>query len=295
MPDQHPHDPDTLPPGVLASPACPPLAMLRAWREEVLPEDLARDVSAHIESCTLCRTLLADLHHLPQPGITSAERDRIRHKLPLVASPPRNAGWRWYAVASAAAALVIASVLLVVHQTKHPTAAHVTGPFPPPAAQAQAATQPDKPTASADVQVAKLDPPLDASPALVLRGEPTSSEPTTQQLAPAFDAYTRSDYPLATERFSQLAKQFPRSGTPFLYLGVTQLLTNDNANALFNLTRAEQFVTPAQKDAASWYRAIAALRTGAANATQLLHSLCGRDASTYSQQACRLEQAYPSN
>ena len=299
MSDLHHHDPDTLPPGVLASPACPPLALLRGWKEEVLPEDLARDVASHVESCSLCRTLLADLQHLPQPAITSAERTRIRHKLPLAASPPCGAGWRWYAVASAAAALVIAGVLLVVHQTRHPTAAHVTEPFTPPAAQTQtqtATTQSTKPAAAtADIQVAKLDPPLDTSPALILRGEATSSEPTAQQLAPAFDAYTRSDYPLATQRFSQLAKQFPRSGTPFLYLGVTQLLTNDNANALFNLTRAEQFVAPAQKDAASWYRAVAAERTGAANASQIFHSLCGRDGSTYAQQACQFEQAHPPN
>jgi len=116
--------------------------------------------------------------------------------------------------------------------------------------------------------------------------------PTAQQLAPAFDAYTRNDYPLATQRFSQLAKQFPRSGTPFLYLGVTQLLTNDNVNALFNLTRAEQFVSPDQKDTASWYRAIAALRTSAPNARQLLHTVCSRNGSPYAQQACQIEQSF---
>lgn len=294
MSNPHSHHSDTLPPGILTSPACPPLAMLRAWREEVLPADLARDVAAHVDSCSLCRTLLADLQHLPQPGITSAERNRIRHKLPLIGSSPRRAGWRWYAVASGAAALVIAGVLLVVHQTKHPTAAHVTEPFSP--AETQAATRhPDNSTTSGDLQVAKLDPPVDLSPALVLRGETTPAEPTAQQLAAAFNAYNQSDYPLATQLFSQLANQFPFSGTPFLYLGVTQLLTNDNANALFNLTRAEQFVAPAQKDAASWYRVIAALRTGADNSTQLLHALCGRNASIYAQKACHLEQTHSSN
>jgi hypothetical protein len=136
---------------------------------------------------------------------------------------------------------------------------------------------------------------LDLSPALVLRGESTTSEPTAQQLAPAFDAYSRNDYALAAQRFSQLAKQFPRSGTPFLYLGVTQLLTNDNADALFNLTRAEQFVSPAQKEDASWYRAIAARRTNAPNASELLHTICGRNGSPYAQQACQLEQMPYSN
>jgi len=292
MPDLHQHDPDILPQGVHTSPSCPPLALLRAWREEVLPADLARDVVAHTESCTVCRTLLGDLEQFPQPGITSAERNRIRQKLPFVSPPARTAGWRWYAIASAAAALVIAGVLLVVRQTEHPTVARVT---PPETQQTQpetsAVTQKSSAEPSSNVQVAKLSPPIELSPGLVLRGEATSAEPTAQQLEPAFDAYVRSDYPLATQRFSQLAKQFPRSGTPFLYLGVTQLLTNDNANALFNLTRAEQFISPAQKDAASWYRSIAAVRTRAPNASQLLHALCGRDGSDYAQQACQLEHS----
>ena len=291
MPDRHQYEADTLPDGVHASPTCPPLSLLRAWKEEVLPDDLARDVASHADACALCRTLLADLEYLSQPGITSAERDRIRRKLPLVAPPVRTVGWRWYAVASAAAALIIAGVLLVVRETRHRDVVHVTPPGVTSPAPEQTATV-QQPTSRTDLQVAKLEPPIDLSPALVLRGESSASVPTAQQLAPAFDAYTRNDYPLATQRFSQLAKQFPRSGTPFLYLGVTQLLTNDNVNALFNLTRAEQFVSPDQKDTASWYRAIAALRTSAPNARQLLHTVCSRNGSPYAQQACQIEQSF---
>ena len=283
MPDRNQRDPDSLPEGVHASPACPPLALLRAWKEEVLPDELARDVGSHAEACPLCTTLLADLEHLSQPGITSAERDRIRRRLPLISPPTRIAGWRWYAVASAAAALVVAGILLVIRQTEHPTAANLSLAFEPPAAQSAAS--------HAEPQVAKLEPPsVDLSSALVLRSGPSMSEPTAQQLAPAFEAYARSDYSLAAQRFSQLAKQFPRSGTPFLYLGVTQLLANDNTNALFNLTRAEQFVAPAQRDAASWYHALAALRARAPNARQLLHSVCSRNGSAYAQRACQIEQ-----
>jgi hypothetical protein len=92
------------------------------------------------------------------------------------------------------------------------------------------------------------------------------------------------------QRSSQLAKQFPRSGTPFLYLGITQLLMNDNTNAFFNLTRAEQFVSSVKKDTASWYRAIAAMRANDPNARQLLHTICRRNGSPYAQQACQIEQ-----
>jgi hypothetical protein len=294
MPDLYPNEPDTLPAGVFASPACPPLALLRARQEDALPADLARDVASHVEDCSLCSTLISDLGHLPQPGITAAERARIRQKLPLIAPTARTGGWRWYTAAGAAAALVIAGVLVTINQTQHPRQAHMDVPITTEPAQTQA-DAPQAVTPSAGPQLAKLEPPVDLSPALVLRGEPTTSEPTAQQLAPAFDAYSRNDYTLATQRFSQLAKQFPRSGTPFLYLGVTQLLANENASALYNLTRAEQFVSPDQKDAASWYRAIAALRTGAPNASQLLHAICGRNGSTYAQQACQLEQMHSSN
>jgi hypothetical protein len=238
--------------------------------------------------------LVSDLEHLPQPGITAAERARIRQKLPLIAPTARAGGWRWYTVAGAAAALVIAGVLLTINQTEHPRQAHIDVPTVSEPAQTQTAS-PLPPSPSAEPKVAKLEPPVDLSPALVLRGEANASEPTAQQLAPAFDAYSRNDYPLAAQRFSQLAKQFPRSGTPFLYLGVTQLLTNNNADALFNLTRAEQFVSPAQKEAASWYRAIAAQRTDAPNASELLHTICGRNGSRYAQQACQLEQMPYSN
>jgi hypothetical protein len=294
MSDFFSNEPDTLPAGVYASQTCPPLALLRAWKEDVLTAELARDVASHAGSCTHCNTLVSDLEDLPQPGITAAERARIRQKLPLIAPTARTGGWRWYSVAGAAASLVVAGVLLAINQTEHPRQAHiddpaVTEPIPTHAVTLQPMSPPAEP------QVAKLELPMDLSPALVLRGEAAASEPTAQQLAPAFDAYQRNDYPLAAERFSQLAKQFPRSGTPFLYLGVTQLLAHNNADALFNLTRAEQFVSPTQKDAASWYRALAARRTGASNASELLDAICGRNGSPYAQQACQLREMPSSN
>ena len=294
MPDSH--DNDRLPPGVYSSPTCPPLALLRAWQQQVLPADLASEVALHVESCALCPTLLNDLEQFSQPAITSTERSRIRRKLPLVAPPNRVTGWRWYAIASAAVGLVVAGALLAVRETKHPEDTHV---IPPPFFAQSVQTSPSAPPVGAPPptsprdasQIAKLDPPPSLVSSTTPRGGTSAApEPSAQQLAPAFDAYIRNDYSLATERFSQLAKQFPRAGTPFLYLGVTQLLINENADALFNLTRAEKFVSSDQKDVASWYRAIAALRTRAPNAAQLLHSVCERKGSPYAQQACRFEK-----
>jgi hypothetical protein len=294
MPDSH--DSDRLPSGVYSSPTCPPLALLRAWQQQVLPADLASDVASHMESCALCPTLINNLEQFDRTGITSTEHSHIRRKLSLGAPPNRMTGWQWYAVASAALALVVAGVLLAVRETEHPEDAHI---IPPPffaqsvqssPGQPPAGTPPPAPPRDAS-QIAKLAPPpyLVSSPTL-RGGLLAMPEPSAQQLAPAFDAYIRNDYSLATERFSQLAKQFPRSGTPFLYLGITQLLINNNTEALFNLTRAEQFVSSDQKDVASWYRAIAALRARAPNAAQLLQSVCERKGSPYAQQACQFEK-----
>lgn len=289
------YDNESLPPNVYSSPTCPPLALLRAWQQQVLPIDLASDVALHVESCTLCPTLLHDLEHLAPFTISSTERTRIRRKLPLPTPPGRLAEWRWYAIAAAVIALVIAGAFLAVHETEHPEEAHTipllffTQPVQPHTGEPSGATPLTSPNNSS--LIAKLAPPENLTSSAVKHRDQTDAlEPSPQQLGPAFDAYIHSNYSLAIQRFSQLAKQFPRSGTPFLYLGVTQLLMNENTDALFNLTRAEQFVSPDQKDTATWYRAIAARRANAANASQLLHSICERKESSYAQQACQLEK-----
>ncbi|MBS1800842.1 MAG: hypothetical protein JSS95_13585 [Acidobacteria bacterium] len=295
MPDLK--DKERLPDGVRAQAECPPVALVRAWQEGALPDELIRDVAAHMSDCALCRTLLADLDQISQPAITSAERDRIRRRLPVIAyTAEHSTGWHWYATASAAAALVIAGIFLTVRLAERPHVAQneilVTPPARQTAAPPQIPAQVDA-LSAAGIQISKLAPPLDLSPGLILRGEASSTEPTMMQLTPAFRAYNSGDYALATQLFSQLAKQFPRSGRPFLYLGVTQLLTNDNAAALFNLRRAEEFVSPSEKDAASWYRLAASARTQASDTAQLAHALCNRNGSTYAQQACQLEKALP--
>jgi hypothetical protein len=210
----------------------------------------------------------------------------------------RHTGWHWYAVASAVAALVFAGVFLTVREVEHPREAQNVIPITPPTKQTatphQIPTQIDA-SSVAEIQIAKLAAPINMSPGLVLRGEASTTEPDSQQLTPAFRAYSSGDYVRAAQLFSQLAKQFPRSGTPFLYLGVTQLLTNNNADALFNLKRAEQFVAPAEKDSASWYRLAASARTHASDTVQLAHALCNRNLSIYAQQACKLEKTLPSN
>src|SRR5947209_6093960 len=225
MPDPRSIDPESLPPGVYASRGCPPLPLLRAWPEQALPPELARDIASHVGGCVVCQALLADLEHLPQPSLTNAERVRIRRKLPLISSRESVAGgWRWYSAAAAAAVLVIAGAILAVRHTAYPdTVASTPLEVVPALTSSPPAPKPPaaEPRIAIPSQIARLDPPLESSSALVLRGDASSSDPTAQQLAPAFSAYTSGNYTVAAQRFTQLAKQFPRSRTSFLYLGVT--------------------------------------------------------------------------
>jgi hypothetical protein len=225
--------------------------------------------------------LLTDLEDLPQPSLTSLERDRILSKLPIFV--PAKIGWSWYAVSAAAVALVIAGFFFLRQPASVPPFREV--------AQSQPATSASKPAAPL-IQIAKLEPPLDLSPALVLRGEASATQPTAQQLEPAFTAYTQGDYPAAEQHFRILAQQFPRSETPFLYLGVTQLLQNDSTDALPNLSRAEALARQnngPQRNDAAWYHALAAIDQHAPDASTLLENVCFRKSSPYSQQACQLK------
>jgi len=290
MPDQN--NSELLPPDVRTSNDCPPLALLRAWQVEALPEELVHDIAAHVSTCRICSGLLADLEQLPEPTITAAERERIRRKLPLIVpAEQRRPSWKWYSAAAAVAAVAISAVFLTVRETRRSTETARQVETTPLAPTAPSAPKPVSPAAP-QVQVARLDPPLSLAPDMVLRGETTPAQPTAAQLQPAFSAYKAGDYAQAIASFSQLAKQYPRSGTPFLYLGVSQLLTNDNKNALFNLTRAEKFSDTSQRDAASWYLLAASVRTQAPEAAQQAHDLCARgDRSRYSSQACELERS----
>lgn len=282
MPEFNSND-EKLPEGLRALPPCPPLKLLLAHREDVLPGEGAAEIADHLERCGLCRALLADIEHLQPPGLSERERELMRHKIPVpLASGSRN--WRWYAVSAAVAAVLLVCTFAILHSR---TA------LPVQTVQVVKPSEPAKPKQDEpEIEVAKLAPPLELAPGLVLRGGGPGDQPSATQLAPAFDAYEKNDYPLAAERFNRLAKQFPRSDVPALYLGVTQLLMRDDQLALTSLTRAATLATGERRDAAAWYEAVAAVRAHSPNASDLLRHLCRSDRSRYARQACALEEKH---
>ena len=254
-------------------PSCPPLAILLAYGEGVLPEEGETEIGGHVAGCAVCQLLLKDMSSVEAPGWTGVERSRIRSR--MVAGGVRfDNGLRRYGWMAVAACLLLA-VGLAGRWMKHQTVE-------------QQAAVPVAPMVSApktvDLEVAKLEPPV-LQPQLVMRGAP-SKEPGANDLAPAFALYEKNDYQGAAHRFALLAKEFPKSDIPMLYLGVSQLLDGDNAGALGSLAQADARAAHSRKDAASWYHAVAAVRMHSADAAPMLRTLCKRDASSYANQAC---------
>jgi Sigma-70, region 4 len=134
MPD-HPrqsHDEieETLPRKLRSISNCPPLALLRAYQEQVLPSTLVSEIADHLQHCGLCPMLLDDLEQVPQPPLTANERERIRHTIP---SPTGTSSKQWYVGFATAAAPILAAVLLVLHHSTHKPdqTAHIASPVQP--------------------------------------------------------------------------------------------------------------------------------------------------------------------
>lgn len=267
---------------------CPSPDLLFAASEDVLSAADGEVIRAHAAQCVLCQTLLAGLGDDAAPALTPGQNDRIRaridhgleHSSETVVEESKSP-WR--------ALLAVAAVLLVLalggtfgYRSIHR-----------PAAPAIAEQQPDPsgPMEFAELhQIAPLAAPDDA-PGLVVRGNSsgTSTGPSAADLLPAFRAYNRGDFRAAATAFAALTDRFPDAEIPALYLGVSQLESGDNLAARRTLTHALGNAHDARHPAATWYLAIAELRTGdLAAAVPRLQSLCSPASSPYAARACAL-------
>jgi tetratricopeptide (TPR) repeat protein len=134
------------------------------------------------------------------------------------------------------------------------------------------------PIGPTDITVQKLAPPADTSAA---------------GLADAFAAYNTGDYAKAIAVFRQAEKRNPESVVPALYMGVSQLLVNDNAAAFASLQDASQFEEDQYQNDADWYLAIAAFRTHSSEAQPLFHHICVKRGAAHAAEACAVEKRLP--
>jgi hypothetical protein len=242
-----------------------------AHRQGALPDDAGSVVEKHLKRCKICPILLEDLDSISQKKLSSAEHREIRSRIPALAPRLSDGRWQLYAaLAAACAVLAVGIALLMGRQGLVPKGS---------------GRSPESSTANASLPIEKLAPPQTGSE-IVLRGDVSNEEPTVEELEPAFDSYQKNEYRVAAERFGALAKQFPKSDVPILYLGISQLFLGDYDAALQSLAEADAIAQPGRRDAAAWYHAAAAARSHAPNAVSLLQSVCQNHASAYSQKAC---------
>jgi TolA-binding protein len=266
---------------------CPPPDLLFAASEDVLPAAEGEAIRAHAAQCVLCQTLLAGVEDDATPALTPGQDSRIRARIDRGLEQSSETSHEesrspWRALLAVAAALVLVAGGVYGYRAMHrPAAASI--------AVQQQGTNPPMEFAELH-QISPLAAPDDA-PGLVSRGESSgaSAEPPAADMLPAFRAYNRGDFAAAAAAFTALAERFPDAEIPALYLGVSQLQTSDNAAARRTLARALNNAHGARHADATWYLAIAELRTGdAAAAVPLLQSLCTDGSTPYAPRACEL-------
>jgi len=274
--------------------ACPPLNLLLAHQEGVLPPELAQRIQQHLDRCPLCPMLLADLATLPEAPFTPGQEQRIAARLPstdagtptVISSGPVRSR-RHLAAFAAIAAVMIVCITVGSHMFLHRQPAPVANNAPPAVPSTPPAT-----VAALEIPLAPLAPPGNDTVAPLTRGA-HGAEPSIDELLPAFDAYNTADYATAAKRFATLRKDYPHSEIVLLYLGVSQLFLHQDADAAATLALARHAATPSSADAAEWYSAIAAQRLHSPDAKALLDSLCKKPGSKYSAESCRIAPTLP--
>jgi hypothetical protein len=254
---------------------CPPLQLLLAAEEKVLPDGLQQTVASHRDACPLCDLLLKDYATLEPQRLSLDLEQHVATE--VLASIPRKSRWIPISLWGVAAALLIlAATTLRFHSAVPPT------PQEPTTLIAQQ-------SAMAEIPFLKLPPPDDLSPDLVTRGTGQTGEAPVNLLFPAFESYGADDYMAAEERFEGIANQFPKSFLSLLYLAISQLALHRNREALVTLQKAAPLAPADRMDEVRWYEATAQQRLGdGALAAGLLQIVCRNHASRFATQSCQL-------
>jgi tetratricopeptide (TPR) repeat protein len=263
-------------------PRCPKPELLQAAQADVLPAQLREDVITHLESCSACKSLLADLEVLDDAAIEKAVQQRIwkRVQSGIAAEEPAKAGhtvtgwWNFWLrpmpLASMAAVVVVVVVLVVagvlfVRNRQQPV---------DQVAQNRPVEQLPTP-ASSVLQLEKAPVVLPVSAVIVWRGQENSVTRQANALKQALTPYETDNYAEAARRLERLRKQYPRMAEAPFYLGVSQLFLNQNEEAARNLKDAANLAQPPLAGDVTWYLALANHRLGKDDlASSLLGPLC---------------------
>jgi tetratricopeptide (TPR) repeat protein len=266
---------------------CPKPELLLASETGVLDKDAAKNIAAHIGKCNFCQVLLRDLKDAELDAARPEEGQRVRERVLSAttgSAKAEKAGggvllvWLRRAVPVAAVAGIILAAVVWVRFRQ------TTGPLSIPT---PVAVQPSKPAVPSVLQWEKLPIKLQASSVLVLRGKPrTGQEKYAADLTTALAFYRDDKFGEAAEKLTRVAQAFPDGVEAQLYLGISRMSLQQNAQAIPSLTKAQQLGPEAFREDATWYLALA--QNGSGNRQQSiteLGKLC-QGKSTYSQRAC---------
>lgn len=252
---------------------CPAPELLLPAVEGTLPEPPMTLVRAHVASCPICTELaaaLADAAEVP------SEREVTRIDERVSRETHDRAHYRWFALAAAAAIVMIAGSTYVVTRTE-PTAA-------PPIHSAVTTPAPSPPRVAV---LALVAPAIELPPeSLTLRS--AGGNRYAAALERALESYKRGDYAVAAARLERVVRANPGRHHAQFYLGASLLMRGDAAVAVRPLERARDLAGPDASlyPEATWYLAVALERSGrGAEALDLLAELCGASGPR-GEQAC---------
>jgi hypothetical protein len=207
----------------------------------------------------------------------------------LVAAPAASSWFRSpLAALAVAASVILVAGLIVLRPSQTPVAPAPSAPIPATVPTAAPAYLQAFRLSKADIHVAPEE-------ALAPRGTTAlAGEPSLDRLAAALEPYRRDDYAAAVPSLEALHREFPTAGRPGLYLGVSLLHLDRDADALAPLSVAVTSTIPAVSADARWYRAIAYARNGQGDAAAAdVKILCDAGAAD-SARACNAMQALAS-
>jgi tetratricopeptide (TPR) repeat protein len=265
---------------------CPKPEVLLASHAGVLDAETARNIGSHLEKCDFCRILLRDLTDAGLYAARPEEERRVHERVLRAAKAAGKAEAAgggllavWFRRAVPVAALAAVALAAVVWLRLHPVT-----PVP---TQATVEVKQVQPQASSVLQWEKLPIKLQASSVLVLRGKPQNAkEKYAADLTAALASYRDDNYSQAAQQLAKVAQEFPGGVEAQLYLGISRLQLQQNAEAIAPLSSAQK-LGPAQfSEDASWFLALAYERThDTSKAIDLLQKMC-QDKGVYSQRAC---------
>lgn len=266
---------------------CPPVTMLGAARAGALPDDLQRDIDAHLDACHTCRTAADDFALVVSGAAwSSASEDALLQRIRRAAVPSRQrGGWLWWPAFSA----VTLSLLLLVWRWPHSKAE----PVRTPATANRPPAGPAEPIASPPFAIAFSTPAVKLTlGALTWRSEGQANTRYLETLRPGLDAYRSQQYADAASLLDAVAQRYPRAIEPRFYAGVSYLHAGQASRAVVLLREAGEIDDAVFAEDVDWYLSVALQHAGeSTQARARLEASCRRTG-VHAREACEALRAW---